>query len=308
MKLTVTLGCVCLTLLIGCRQHAAEPTLEPAAQPAPATPLVGPQTFGDGWQRARPARVFIGADLCNHINGGAERFLEYGFDRATVEQYTRGDDEIRLELYAMENPTAARAVYLYFRGPGKPLEGINGRHVGNRYQVIMQTGRYFVQITNYTGRPQCVPGMVALANHLWPRLPADAEIPLLERLPKANRVPRSTAIIRGPYSLQTLYTLGPDDVLQLNRTVFGVAADYRSSGDETYTLLMVPYDHAQQARDAFGYLVNHLDPYLHVLHQADDLLCFRGADEMYGSAVLEGALLTLRLRMSEMPIECAAQN
>ena len=40
--------------------------------------------------KSAPMKVFTSADLYGHINGGAEAFLEIGFEQLTVQKYKTG--------------------------------------------------------------------------------------------------------------------------------------------------------------------------------------------------------------------------
>jgi hypothetical protein len=287
--------------LAGCRGPA--PPRQATTKPPPVEDRSppergGPAEFGAGWKRAAPPRVFEGADLFNHIDGAAELFLELGFRRVVVERYRRAGAELRLDLYEMEDPAGARGLYYHFRGPGEAVPGVAGRNVGNRYQIIMQKGRYFAQVNNFHGDEDRIADMVALANRVWAALPDDEAIEILKLLPDAERVAGSEVIIRGVYTLQTLYTLGAGDVLRLAGQTYGVAADYHAPNGSTFTRLIVPYRDATSARAAYDHLVANLDPHLELLEQDESTIVFRDRDGEYGVATLAGHVLELRLRMT----------
>jgi hypothetical protein len=55
-------------------------------------------------------------DLFNHIDGGAELYLEFGFERLRIQAYTYGKAEISLEVYEMTGPASALGVISSRRG------------------------------------------------------------------------------------------------------------------------------------------------------------------------------------------------
>ena len=55
----------------------------------------------DGWNRSGKSRTFSSADLYAYINGAAEVYLELGLDRLDMQSYTRGGEEITVEIYRM---------------------------------------------------------------------------------------------------------------------------------------------------------------------------------------------------------------
>ncbi|MBN2446933.1 MAG: hypothetical protein JXO22_09415, partial [Phycisphaerae bacterium] len=161
-----TVALLTLVLLTACdsKPRATDATDgEKNTTPAATVISRGPATFDDGWTRGDRPRVFTQQDLFNHIDGAAELFIELGFKRVIVESYARGNDKFDLELYEMDTPTAARALFYRVRGDGEPLDGVTGRNVGGPYQVAIQKNRYYAQINNFDGEERCIPDMVSLA-------------------------------------------------------------------------------------------------------------------------------------------------
>ncbi len=260
-----------------------------------------PQTCGHGWERAAPPHVFVGPDLFNHINGAAELFVELGFRRVRVAEYQRDGHELDLDLYEMTSPTAARALFYHFRGRGQPAANVPGRNVGNAYQVILQKGPCFVQVSNATGSAELVPAMATLAAEIWHRLPTDQPIPLLDRLPATDRIANTARIIRGPVGLDALFPLGQGDVLKLGGRTFAVAADYQTPRDETYTLLIVPYDSPAAARAALDHLRMNLDAYYQIITDERRRLVFRDLDDRFGIVTRKDHVLALKLAAPTPP-------
>jgi len=196
----------------------------------------------------------------------------------------------------MTSATAARGLFCYYRGKGQPAAGVAGRNVGNAYQVLVQQGRYFVQVNNFTGDPTLEPAVRVLANDVQRLLPADAPVALLDLLPTEKRIAGSERIVRGPVGMQSVCELGAGDVLQLRGETFGVAADYTLPTSATQTVLVVPYASEAAAREAFGHFTAHLDPYLEVLSRTSTRLAFRDAEGRRGVAQCEGATVRVELR------------
>jgi hypothetical protein len=91
-----------LVVSIGC----GGPVVEYESGPLP------PDGFLNTWHREASPRVFEGADLYGHINGGAEVFLELGFDRLDVVRYDADGAAVEVERYRMTDPVAALGIYL----------------------------------------------------------------------------------------------------------------------------------------------------------------------------------------------------
>ena len=158
------------------------------------------------------------------IDGGAELFLEMGFVDLQVQKYAGAGAEIAVEAYRMENAAAALGIYLLKCSRETPLPGIAARHSGDRFQIAMLKGNYFVFINNFSGREDLLPVMTALANRVAAAIPPGAPVRELDILPAAGQVPGTALLLRGPYSLQSVYTLGAGDVLLLGGRIFAAAA------------------------------------------------------------------------------------
>ena len=68
--------------------------------------------FVPGWRRAEHKKVFARKELFNYIDGGAELFLEFGFDNLVIQRYQKGNSELTLEAYQTESPESALGIYL----------------------------------------------------------------------------------------------------------------------------------------------------------------------------------------------------
>jgi len=276
-------------------QPEAAPTPPPAAQ-------AHPDKLPPEWAESKKPRRFVGQDLFNHIDGAAELFLEIGFREVLIRQYRNADATLTQEMYEMRDPTAARAMYLRFCGKGTAVEGVAGRNVGNRYQVTAQKDRFFVQVTNLFGQERCLPAMVTLVNQVLAGIPDDGAVTLTDLLPAEGLVPGSATIVCGPYSLQSVFTLGEGDILQLQPERCGIAGDYVTEPG-SFTRLIVAYRNADEARAAFQHLQRSLDSALEVVRQDDQTMTFRDANSQFGSVNVTGDRLEFRLHLARDPID-----
>lgn len=261
-----------------CR-NAGTPSTEPAAMETDPRMVAGrallPERFNTDWARAGKEKTFILQDLYNRINGAAELFLEMGFRQLVAQHYQSGEVTLELEIYQMEDPTAALGIYFHKRGNETPVYGLTGRHTGNRFQITACKGKYFIQINNFSGNERRLPAMVELTRSVLNAVPEDETVELLALLPQRELLPGSELIFRGPFSLQSLYSFGEGDVLQLRGKVFGIAGDYLTDGECATTRLFIPYGDRAAATAAYRHLVRHLDPHMTVIGQNEQRLVFR---------------------------------
>ncbi len=256
--------------------------------------------FSAGWKKSDPLRTFISEDLFNHIDGGAELFLEFGFSQLFVQSYSDGTSELTASVYRMNDATAALGVYLMKMGKETPFPEIAARNSSEAVQSAILKGRYFIQVDNFGDSPAPRSAAVALANAVLALVPDEAPGPVLDRLPVEGRVPGSERLIRGQVGLQPYYTFGEGDVLLLNGEVFAALAEYRTSGGAEYTRLMIAYPDAAAASAALENVRTNLDPYLKPIESKPLLLTFIDFQKKFGRLELAGNVLDIRFKLTSL--------
>ena len=283
--------------------------------------LVPEDGFMPGWLRSGPTMRFSESILFDYIDGGAELFLEFGFKELLVQRYKCNSSEITLELYGMESPEAALGIYLAKSDEETPVDGIEARNTGGPYQITILKGNTFLQVNNFEGSEESLAVMTALATRALSRIPKGRPVRLLENLQRENLIPGSEMLVRGPFGLQAVFTFGSGDVLLLGGRVFAVVGDYYeplhqlqtgSAADtvacaaNTYTRILVLYSDRSSAKRAYSHLVTNLDPYLDVLRtnardSAEREFVFKDYRDKFGSVVLRGHLMDIRVNLSKEP-------
>jgi hypothetical protein len=266
-----------------------------------------PDGFAQDWQKKEPVREFDRNGLYGHINGGSELFLEFGFENLQVQTYRSGSDDIAVEVYRMDLPESALGIYLLKCGKETPVPGVPVRNTGDYNQIMFLHGNYFLIINNLAGKASLLPVMVQLAGETLKLLPGDKEknpdfSQLFSLLPLENRVAASELLVRGYYSLQSIYTLGEGDILLLENKIFGVAGQYKDKNGGDYNLLVVRYPDEAYARKAFANLRANLDSYIRVVksesESRENSFTFKDYRDKYGRASMEKQVLSIRFNLT----------
>ncbi len=257
--------------------------------------------FASGWKRSGPVETFGPAALYNVIDGGAELFLEMGFVDLRIQKYEGAGAEIAVEAYRMENAAAALGIYLLKCGRETPLAGIEDRNSGDSFQVALLKDDYFIFINNFSGRGELLPVMTALAQRISATIPAGKPVRELDILPPENQVPGSALLLRGPYSLQAVYTLGDGDILQLEGKRFAASAAYRDAADSSCLQIVAPYEDAVVAAKAFEHLRRGLDPYLKIKEAGDGYFIFQDFQSLFGVAEMNGRQIRITVKLEQLP-------
>jgi hypothetical protein len=249
-----------------------------------------------GFKKSAPMKVFTSADLYGHIDGGAEAFLEMGFDQLTVQRYRDGANEITIELYRMTDATAARGIYLARCGRETPDPSLKERHTAGRHQVLLQRDRFYLLVNNTAGGTANAANLPKAAQAVASKLPADGPVTALSLLPRAGLVAGSARLFRGPVGLQATYTLGEGDILQLNGTLTAAAGDYAG-----FTLIVAEYPTPAAAAAALAHIKANLDAYLKVRAATAATLVFEDYEKKFGVATVAGNRLEVRVHLARPP-------
>lgn len=266
-----------------------------SAVPLPDASAIAP------WEAAGAPRLWQAADLYGYINGGAELFLDLGFDRLAVRTYALERDEIVVEVYEMSDPVAGLGAWLAQTGPPAPDPSLDLRHTVGRYELQFVKGRHYVKLQNVSGRPEHVDALLTFARATAANIPDVSFHDPTTALPEEGRIPGSTRIIRGPISLQSVYSLGSGDVLSLGTERVAVSAAYRSDEDDRFTVILADYGSTSAAAGALRHLTENLDPYLDVLETSPSHLLLEDYNGRFGLAVVDGTRLRIRVGLDQRP-------
>jgi hypothetical protein len=264
-----------------------------AFDPMPASGVVDP------WIKVGEAILFTGMNLYGHINGGAEVFLELGFDRLLVQRYSNGSEEVTVEAYRMADEVAALGIYLMKCGKEAPDRSLAERHTAGRYQVQFVRGSTYGVLNNPSGAESAGTALPLLAAALADALPQGQSAGLFDPLPQKERIPGSERVIRGPFTLQAVYPLGSGDLLQLGGQVTALAADYGISPALAHTQIVAAYPDDSRARSAFNHAAKNLDSSIEILSQDESTVLFRDWAGKFGKLEIHDRRLHLTANRTE---------
>ncbi|MCX6566495.1 MAG: hypothetical protein NTW38_08780 [Candidatus Aminicenantes bacterium] len=260
--------------------------------------ILPPGGFVQGWEPGGPPHVFVEKDLFNHIDGGAELFLEFGFSKLFVQSYVGEKAELVLELYEMTEPAAALGIYLMNAGRETPWPEIPARNSSEDAQIIAIKGRYFLKVDNFEAGSALRPEMIALARTVLAQI---LDLPIdnpFSALPNSGRVTGSERLIRGPVGLQPFYSLGEGDVLELNGKIFGVLADYQSGDGPPFSRLIVSYPSPDAAAGVLKNLRANLDRYIEVVADRPDGFDFTDFQKKFGRVERRDSQIEFRFKLA----------
>jgi len=118
-------------------------------------------------------RQFGNEELRGYINGGADLYLEYGFEKIHVFDVKASDLDYKADLYCMNSAAAAYGIYSIARFRCRTSGTLTHRDGLTPYQYIAAKGKYYLSVSNPTGDAEGEQGMMAIAANLLARLPGE---------------------------------------------------------------------------------------------------------------------------------------
>lgn len=104
--------------------------------------------------------------LFGYMNGGAELYLEYGFDRLVVTEIVAGESEFKTEIYKMNGKDEAFGIYSVSVFRCAVADLLTDYWCQTDYQVQFCKGDYYVNIINASGSKDGLRIAVEMASNL----------------------------------------------------------------------------------------------------------------------------------------------
>jgi hypothetical protein len=201
---------------------------------------------GGGWKLAGAPRMFAGEELFIHIDGGADIYYEYGFDRVEVREYRSGAGQaVTVEIYTMTSPESAFGIYTFKRGMEGEAVPLGNGGFFEGYYLNFWKGNCLVTLTGLDMDAETVEGLQEIAGWIDKDLPAGGKIPaLIKVLDEENLVESSIKYFRGPLGLFNCRVFFTEDVFAFEEGAAGICKD----GSQVFVF---GYGQAEEAQDRF---------------------------------------------------------
>jgi hypothetical protein len=205
-----------------------------------------------GWERSGEAEVYVPEDLFDYMDGQAELFFVYNFEKLATQEYQRGQEgPIIVEVYQVDSPADAYGLFSFY-ATGQPMDLGAGGAVEPGRLISFWQGPFYARVFAYGEAEQ--ESLSALARQVAAGMPEEGALPeLVTRLPQENLVSGSARFFHQKLSLDNLIWLGDENILDLSEQTDAVLAVY-TYGDTQAQLLVVEYADAATAEAAHAAL------------------------------------------------------
>ncbi len=120
-----------------------------SSQNAALFPVIDNQDLPDA--KSGTPKTYNGSSLFGLIDGGAELFLEYGFEAVWTNQVTLSDETYKVEIYKMTGAEEAFGIYSISRYQCESNPPVSVFACQTRYQLQFCSGPFYVSIVNSNG-------------------------------------------------------------------------------------------------------------------------------------------------------------
>lgn len=206
------------------------------------------------WQSKDVIATYIGNELYDYIDGGAEIYFEFGFNFVKVQEYILGEESITLEIYCFDNLKGAFGIYSINRDITSPVIDIGNEGIETDYQISFWHNNYYVLLQTYNPTPEIKSEMRKYAKFVSSQIGKKIDPPdIVNFLPTKNKVPRSERFVMGNYGISNQHFFSEENIFELEKGGEGIFADYVSDSNK-FTIFIVRYNDNIKPKSTFNKL------------------------------------------------------
>ena len=199
----------------------------------------------NGWE-LKETVIYDRDNLYDYINGGAELYLSFGFQKLLNLRYQQeGQPDIIIDIFNMGDPDQAFGIFTHSR---EVIDSSFGQ--GSQYTaglLLFWKGPYYISILASPETGFSRETVFKLAGVIDQELKETGNIPLLiDRLPQEDLIAESVRYFNHPLWVNTYYFLTEENVFNLTEDTRAVLAKYRDMG----LLLLIEYSEGSRAEEA----------------------------------------------------------
>jgi len=203
-----------------------------------------------GWGPGERRTVSSSRGLYDYMNGGAEVYLDYGFqDLAVGEWISPGGDPLKVEVYRMGSAKSAYGMFTQDTW-GEDTDVGRGAQIQGGILRFWK-GEYFVRVFMWRGYEEYLTTIRETGRSVARRITSEEDVPaLVSLLPVKGRVPGGVHFFHTSLTLSTFYYLSEKNPLGLSDLTDGVIGEYELAGEGQVFLVLVSYPDVTSAAEA----------------------------------------------------------
>lgn len=189
-------------------------------------------------------------ELYDYINGGAELYLQYGFEKLAKRIYTdNNQNEIKAEIFDLDAPKNAFGVFSYSMDTVNTDIGQGGQYIGS--SLIFWQDKYFVSIFAHKENAEIKEKLLETGRKISNSIGKTSALPKSYHIiPEKSIVKGSTFYFHHPAWQNKFRYISNDNIFNINRDVKAFITQYGSPGNKYY-LLLLEYPNNKKAQKAY---------------------------------------------------------
>jgi len=205
-----------------------------------------PKKLPEGWRQIGSPQVYNQKNLFTRINGQAQLFFKYGFQKSVFALYQNksdSKDQIELDLYDMGDVLQAFGIFSRFRSGNHPA-GVGLESYLEDTSLLFYKGKYFAMLyATEAGSPILIRLAKTISSELPDASPPPKEI---DYFPKTGLKPGSIEYYSGGLLGYQFFKRG----LQAAYLEKTEDKDKQGSDDREFHLFLAIFNNSQDAEDA----------------------------------------------------------
>jgi hypothetical protein len=252
------------------------------------------------WKKVDKPFIYVGENLYDFINGGAEIFLEYGFQEVISQEYQNEDLTIIATIYQMVNEASAFGIFSDNRSAKFKNITIGNGGFQTDYSLNFWQSNYYIVVESFQKNPLISEALVKFSELISKKINKKAEkLGILSVLPERGLVQESIKLVKGILGINNTYYFTEKDIFQLRNGDVGLFADYCTDGQDT-KLFLIKYGSESNAQTAFGRIQEFFNSNkdYKILKPEQDILSWKKQD-IYFALINKGSLVGLALEAKD---------
>lgn len=202
----------------------------------------------ENWNKDTKILEFGPDNLFDYIDGDADRYLPYNFQKLTVAFYKNKDqpeEEVEIQIYQMQTPLDAFGIYSVHRNRDKEIFPYGNDGTIGQNQAIFYQSQYFVKLSGIQLKDSS--SSLKLFGNIISQL-----------LPKGKPNSPELECMNIPEKIERSENYLAKDVLAQNFFPRGITALFKTSQGNA-TAFIVIFDSNEKANKGWGNYKNYLD-------------------------------------------------
>lgn len=198
-----------------------------------------------GWKLSEPPKLFNPENLYEHIDGGAEAYLAFGFQELLVAYFERGESSLTIEIYDMGNHYNSFGIFSMERSPEYQFLKIGNQGYTDGDNLFFITGQFYIKIFCSECGEQAQNTIISIAESIIERVKDKGNLPeVLNYFPEKGLKRNSEKFF-------------PTNFLGIDFLKNGFIADYEWEGEKFH--LFIIEDKEERIEEVFEKFKNYLE-------------------------------------------------